>query len=197
MLEKWKFREIVVLSALSVVFAVVYLLFLQFGNVLFGLFGLLGYEFIFGIWFIVSIIAAYIIRKPGAAFLSETIAATIEVLIGNAVGPRLILSGMIQGLGAEAVFAATRYRSYNTWVLVAAGMGSSVTSFIWGYFVSGYSALAPEYVTTMFIVRLLSGALLAGLLGKWLSDGLAQTGALNSFPLGKEVKRRKKHDIAS
>ncbi|MBM7702456.1 ECF transporter S component [Metabacillus iocasae] len=197
MLEKWKFREIVVLSALSVVFAVVYLLFVQFGNVLFGMFGLLGYEFIFGIWFIVSIISAYIIRKPGAAFLSETIAATIEVLIGNAMGPRLILSGIVQGAGAEAVFAATRYRSYNTWVLMLAGMGSSVTSFVWGYFVSGYGALDPGYVTTMFIVRLISGALLAGLLGKWLSDGLAQTGALNSFPLGKEVKRSKKHDIAS
>lgn len=101
MLAKWKLREVIVLSVLAVVFAVVYLLFLQLGNVLFGL---IGYDIIFGIWFIVSIIAAYIIRKPGAAFLSETVAATVEVLLGNAVGPQLILSGMIQGLGAEAGF---------------------------------------------------------------------------------------------
>jgi energy-coupling factor transport system permease protein len=114
MLEKWKLREVIVLSVLAVVFAVVYLLFLQLGNVLFGLFGLIGYDMIFGIWFIVSIIAAYIIRKPGAAFLSETVAATIEVMIGNAVGPQLILSGMIQGLGAEEVFAATKWKNYST-----------------------------------------------------------------------------------
>jgi energy-coupling factor transport system substrate-specific component len=144
---------------------------------------------IFGIWFIVSIIAAYIIRKPGAAFLSETVAATIEVMIGNAVGPQLILSGMVQGLGAEAVFAATKWKNYSTWVLVAAGMGSSVFSFVWGYFISGFAALSPGYVTAMFFVRLLSGAILAGLLGKYLSDGLARTGALSSFPLGKEHKR--------
>ncbi|MDA6151353.1 ECF transporter S component, partial [Escherichia coli] len=79
MLEKWKLREVIVLSVLAVVFAVVYLVFMQFGNVLYGMFGLIGYDLIFGIWFIVSIIAAYIIRKPGAAFLSETIAAAIEV----------------------------------------------------------------------------------------------------------------------
>jgi energy-coupling factor transport system permease protein len=195
MLDKWKLREIIVLSVLSVVFAVIYLLFLQFGNVLFGMFGLIGYDIIFGIWFIVSIIAAYIIRKPGAAFLSETIAATIEVMIGNAVGPRLILSGMIQGLGAEAVFAATKWKNYSTWVLMAAGMGSSIFSFVWGYFISGFAALSPGYVTAMFVVRLLSGALLAGLLGKYVSEGLARTGSLNSFPLGKELKQRKPSNV--
>lgn len=68
MLEKWKLREVIVLSVLAVVFAVVYLVFMQFGNVLYAMFGLIGYDLIFGIWFIVSIIAAYIIRKPGAAF---------------------------------------------------------------------------------------------------------------------------------
>lgn len=195
MLEKWKLREVIVLSVLSVVFAVVYLLFLQLGNVLFGLFGLIGYDLIFGIWFIVSIIAAYIIRKPGAAFLSETIAATIEVMIGNAVGPRLIVSGMIQGLGAEMVFASTKWKNYSTWVLMAAGMGSSVFSFVWGYFISGFATLSPGYVTAMFFVRLVSGALLAGLLGKYLGDGLARTGALNSFPLGKELSKRKPRDV--
>lgn len=195
MLEKWKLREVIVLSVLSVVFAVVYLLFLQLGNVLFGMFGMIGYDIIFGIWFIVSILTAYIIRKPGAAFLSETIAATIEVMIGNAVGPRLILSGMIQGLGAEVVFASTKWKNYSTWVLMAAGMGSSVFSFVWGYFVSGFATLSPGYVTAMFFVRLVSGALLAGLLGKYLSDGLARTGALNSFPLGKELKREKPTNV--
>ncbi|WP_409252813.1 ECF transporter S component [Bacillus sp. SCS-153A] len=193
MLAKWKLREVVLLSVLAVIFGVVYLAFLQVGNVLFGMFGLIGYDFIFGIWFIVSIIAAYIIRKPGAAFISETVAATIEVLLGNAVGPMLIVTGMIQGLGAEAVFAATRWKNYSTLVLVLAGMGSSVTSFLWGFYVSGFAALSPGYVTAMFIVRLASGAILAGLLGKYISEGLAKTGSLSSFPLGKEMKAAKKN----
>ncbi|WP_170007554.1 ECF transporter S component [Bacillus fonticola] len=185
----WKLRELIVLSVLSVVCGVIYLLFFQVGNVLVGMFGLIGYDLIFGIWFLVSILAAYIIRKPGAAFLSETIAAFVEVLIGSSVGPSLIVAGMVQGLGAEMVFAATRYRVYTTAVLMLAGMGSSVTSFIYGYFISGFSALDPTLVTAMFSVRLISGALLAGLLGKWLSDSVAKTGALAQFALGKEQRK--------
>lgn len=188
-MSSWRFKEIVVMAALAVVFGVVYLAFLPLGSLLVGLMGPIGYDFIFGIWFIVSIIAAYIIQKAGAAFLSETIAAMVEVLLGNAVGPMLIVSGMIQGIGAEAVFAATRWKNYSTWVLVAAGMGSAVTSFIWGYFRSGFAALDTHYVMAMLIVRLISGALIAGLLGKTISEGLAKTGVLSNFALGKQMRK--------
>ncbi|MBM7572176.1 ECF transporter S component [Aquibacillus albus] len=191
-MSKWRLKEVIVMAALSVVFGVVYLAFLPVGGILVGFMGPIGYEPIFGIWFIVSIIAAYIIRKPGAAFISETIAATIEVMIGNALGPILILIGMIQGIGAEAVFAATRWKIYSLWVLMLAGMGSAVTSFIWGMFQNGYLAFAPGYILTMFSIRLISGALIAGVLGKILSDALAKTGVLSSFALGKEYKKRKK-----
>lgn len=183
--SQWKLRDIVVLSSLSVVFAVIYLLFLQIGNVLVGFMGPMGYEVIFGIWFIVSIIATYIIRKPGAAVISETVAGLIEVLIGNAVGPILIVSALIQGLGAEAVFAATRYRNYSTKVLMLAGVGSAVFSFAWGYFRSGYAAYSVGLIIAMFVVRCISGALISGLLGKWIADALANTGVLRSFPIAK------------
>lgn len=196
MTSKWKLSEIIVLSVLAVVFAVVYLAFFQVGNVMAGMMGPIGYEWIFGIWFIVSIIAAYILRRPGAAFLSETIAGIVEVLIGNAVGPMLIVTAMIQGAGAEAVFAATRYKRWGLWVLMLAGMGSAVTSFIWGYFISGYGALDPGYVAMMFAIRLVSGALLAGLLGKWISDGLYQTGVLGSYAIARD-KKRESHAKAS
>lgn len=184
-MASWKLRDIIVLSSLSVVFAVVYLLFLQVGNVLTGFMGPMGYEVIFGIWFIVSIITAYIIRRPGVALLSETIAGVVEVLIGNTVGPILIVSAIIQGLGAEVVFAAFRYRRYNLAVLMLAGIGAAVFSFIWGYFRSGFAALSVDLVLTMLIVRIISGALLAGLLGKWIADALASTGVLRSFPIAK------------
>lgn len=183
--SQWKLRDIVVLSSLSVVFAVIYLLFLQIGNVLVGFMGPMGYEVIFGIWFIVSIIATYIIRKPGAAVISETVAGLVEVLIGNAVGPILIVSALIQGLGAEAVFAATRYRNYSTKVLMMVGVGSAVFSFAWGYFRSGYAAYSVGLIIAMFVVRCISGALISGLLGKWIADALANTGVLRSFPIAK------------
>lgn len=183
--SQWKLRDIVVLSSLSVVFAVIYLLFLQIGNVLVGFMGPMGYEVIFGIWFIVSIIATYIIRKPGAAVISETIAGLVEVLIGNAVGPILIVSALVQGLGAEAVFAATRYRNFSTKVLMLAAVGSAVFSFAWGYFRSGYAAYSLGLILAMLLVRCISGAVISGLLGKWIADALANTGVLRSFPITK------------
>ncbi|GGF23580.1 putative HMP/thiamine permease protein YkoE [Halobacillus andaensis] len=189
-MKNWRLKEIVVMSALSVVFAVVYLAFLPVGKVLVGFFGPIGYDFIFGIWFIVSIIAAYIIRKPGAAFLSETIAATIEVLLGNAIGPMLIITGMIQGLGAESAFAMTRYKYYNVQTLMLAGVMAAVFSFVWGYFTSGYAALSSTYVLAMLVTRMISGAIISGLLGKALSDALAKTGVLSSFALVKEQRRK-------
>ncbi|MFD2699151.1 ECF transporter S component [Paenibacillus shunpengii] len=188
----WKLRDIIVLSSLSVVFAVIYLVFLQIGNLLTGVMGPMGYEVIFGIWFIVSIIAAYIIRKPGAAFLSETIAGIIEVLIGNTTGPILIVSAMIQGLGAEMVFAAVRYRKYSLSVLMLSGIGAAVFSFAWGYSRSGFAALSPEFVIAMLVVRIISGAILAGLLGKWIADALVRTGVLRSFPVARAAARSHK-----
>ncbi|MBN8234804.1 ECF transporter S component [Halobacillus kuroshimensis] len=190
-MKNWKLKEIVVLSVLSVVFAVVYLAFLPVGKLLSGLFGPIGYDFIFGIWFIVSIIAAYILRRPGAAFLSETIAATIEVLLGNSSGPILILTGMVQGLGAESAFALTRYRSYHLSVLMLAGVMAAVFSFAWGYFQSGYAALSGGYVAAMLIVRMVSGAVISGVFGKAIADGLARTGVLSSFALGRELRKKR------
>lgn len=146
MLKSWKLKEVVLLSVLAVVFAVVYLLFVHVGNIWAGFIGPIAYEWMFGIWFIISIICMYIIRKPGAAVLSETVAAAIEVMIGNAVGPRLTLSGLIQSLGAEAAFAVTGYKRFNTWVLILAGVGSAVFSFVYGYFISGYAALCTSMI---------------------------------------------------
>ncbi|SDB84492.1 energy-coupling factor transport system substrate-specific component [Pelagirhabdus alkalitolerans] len=191
-MSKWTLKEVIVMAALSVVFGVIYLAFIPIGGILVGFMGPIGYEPIFGIWFIVSIIAAYIFQKPGAAFISETIAATIEVMLGNALGPLIIVVGIIQGIGAEAVFAATRWKNYSLWVLMLAGMGSAVTSFIWGMFQNGYIAFAPSYILAMFVIRLISGALIGGWLGKVISDALAKTGVLASFALGKQYKKRKK-----
>ncbi|QTD42952.1 ECF transporter S component [Sporosarcina sp. Te-1] len=188
MLAKWKLKEVVLMALFSVVFGIVYLLFLHVGNIWAGFIGPIAYEWIFGIWFIVSIICMYIIRKPGAAVISETIAAAIEVLLGNAVGPRLILSGLIQGLGAEAAFAATGYKRFTLPVLMLAGVGSSLFSFAYGYLLGGFSVFHPGYVLLMLGIRIASGALIAGVGGKFVVDGLLATGSLRGYPIARAVK---------
>lgn len=188
MLKSWKLKEVVLMSLFSVVFGIVYLLFLHAGNIWAGFIGPIAYEWIFGIWFIVSIICMYIIRKPGAAVISETIAAAIEVLLGNAVGPRLILSGVIQGLGAEAAFAVTRYKRFDLWVLMLAGVGSAIFSFVYGYFLGGFTVFSTGYVLLMFSIRIVSGAVIAGVGGKAVADGLLATGSLRGYAIARSEK---------
>ena len=188
MMKSWKMKEIVLMSLFGVVFGIVYLIFVHLGNIWAGLIGPLAYEWMFGIWFIVSILCMAIIRKPGAAFLPEALAAVIEVLLGNGAGPRLILSGMIQGLGAEAAFAATGYRRFNLPVMMLAGAGSALFSFVYGYFVSGYSALDPKFVLLMLTLRVMSGMIIAGVGGKYLADGLLATGALRGYAISRAGK---------
>ncbi|MEX2356462.1 MAG: ECF transporter S component [Thermaerobacterales bacterium] len=187
----WTLKEIVVMSALGVAFAPLYMAWIQVWALVTGLLGPVGLDLIFGFWFIVSIICAYIFRKPGAALYSEWIAAVVQIPLGSPSGVWLILTGFIQGLGAEIPFFATRYKRFTLPVLMAAGMGASVLSFGYNWIRFGYGELAPGLLITMFVLRLLSGAVLAGVLGKWVADGLAATGVLNSFPLGKEWRTKR------
>lgn len=188
MLKTWKLKEIVLMSLFAIVFGIIYLVFVHLSNIWAGLIGPIAYEWMFGIWFIVSIICMYIIRKPGAAFMSETMAAAIEVLLGNAAGPRLILSGVVQGLGAEAAFAVTGYKHFNLAILMLAGAGSAVFSFVYGFFVSGYAALDPTLLAWMFTLRVLSGMIIAGVGGKYLSDALVATGSLRGYAIARVNK---------
>lgn len=201
MTKHWKLKEIVLMSILGVIFGIIYLAFFLVGqgirNIL-APFGLapFGYEIIFGIWFIVSIVAAYIIRKPGVAFTAELIAGVTEVLLGTAAGPGLILAAAIQGLGAEFAFAITKWKDYRLRILILSGVFAAVFSFTWNLFSSGNIALAPALLVAMLAVRIISGALLAGVLGKWLSDKLAKTGVLRGYALGKEIQKKREKDAA-
>ncbi|MGI2326942.1 ECF transporter S component [Planococcus sp. YIM B11945] len=188
MLKSWKLKEVVLMSLFAVVFGIVYLVFVHVSNLWAALIGPLAYEWMFGIWFIVSIICMYIIRKPGAAFMSETMAAAIEVLLGNAVGPRLLLSGAVQGLGAEAAFAVTGYKHFSLAIMMLAGAGSAVFSFVYGYFVSGYAALDPSFVALMFSLRVISGMVIAGIGGKFIADSLLATGSLRGYAVARAKK---------
>ena len=105
------------MAILGVLFAVVYMAVFYGGTAIsvaltpLGL-SAFGFELIYGVWFMAATIAAYIIRKPGAAFFGETIAAVIETLLGNPFGvAHALLIGMAQGLGAEIGFAVSHIAS--------------------------------------------------------------------------------------
>ena len=169
----WKLKEIILVAMICIVFGVVYL-----GGVYLA-------SFVFGVWFMAAILAAYILQKPGVCIVAEVLAALIEVLLGNMYGPMVIVAGIVQGAGGEIVFALGRYRKFNTKMLYLAAAGCCVTSFLWSFVRSGYGQLAVPLLIIMFLIRLVSTLIFSGLITKAIGDGLAKTGLLKGYALGR------------
>ena len=136
--NSWKLKEIIMVAMICIVFGVVYLAGVYLSSFIAAALtpaGLspLGNEIVFGVWFMAATLAGYILQKPGAAVVAEVIAAVIEVLLGNWFGPMVIVAGIIQGAGAELVFAAYKYKKFDGGVMYLAAAGSCVTSFLWSF----------------------------------------------------------------
>jgi energy-coupling factor transport system substrate-specific component len=143
-----------------------------------------------GPWFIAGPLVALVVRKPGAALYGELLAAIISALVGNQWGPTTIISGLVQGLGAEIVFAVLAYRVWTWWSALLAGAAAGVGASIYdlglipglaGY----YAGSRPGFALVYLVSQAISGAVLAGLLAWVIVRALAATGVLARFPAGR------------
>ena len=139
--------------------------------------------FLSGMWLFPAVLGALIIRKPGAAIYCELLAAVISALLGSQWGIAVLVSGLVQGLGAEIVFAATRYKLWNLPVAMVAGLGSGLFGGITEAYILAYFA---EYTAGMKLFHVaamgLSGVVIAGILSFAATRALAGTGALSALP---------------
>lgn len=189
---RWRVIDIVVASVLGVASGLVFVLWnilsnpisAPVGAVLPGLQAIVG-----GGWLFAGILTALVIRKPGAALFGELVAAAVSALVGNQWGPLTLESGLVQGLGAELVFAAFLYRRWNLPVALLAGAVSGLALAI-NDLILWYPGSGSAFSTIYVVAAIVSGAVLAGLLS-WLAvRGLARTGALSRFASGREARTR-------
>jgi energy-coupling factor transport system substrate-specific component len=188
--NSWKLKEIIMVAMICIVFGVVYLAAVYLASFIATALtpaGLspLGNEIVFGVWFMAATLAGYILQKPGVAIVAEVIAAVIEVLLGNWFGPMVIVAGIIQGAGAEIVFAANKYKKFDGKVMYLAATGSCITSFLWSFVRSGYGKFSVPFLILLFVIRLISSLVFSGLICKLIGDGLAKTGLLKGYALGR------------
>ncbi|GAA2232454.1 ECF transporter S component [Herbiconiux moechotypicola] len=142
-----------------------------------------------GVWLFAGVLGGLIVRKPGAALFTELVAATVSALVGTQWGPLTLVSGLVQGLGAEIVFAAFLYANYRVYVAVLAGAGAGLAmgindSILW------YPGASGAFHTIYIVCGVIGGAIVAGLLSWLLARALARTGALNRFASGREAAAR-------
>lgn len=195
----WKLKDVIMMAIIGVVFAAIYMAVFYGGMAIstaltpFGL-SAFGFELIYGVWFMAATLAAYIIRKPGVALVAELLASAIELLMGNSGGLTVVLTGLIQGLGAEIVFAAFRYKKWNYISMSLAGMLSAVFIFCYELYYLSYYLLAPGMLIAQLAVRFVSAIVFSGIICKLAGDGLARTGVVKSYAVGAAVNTGKIYD---
>jgi energy-coupling factor transport system permease protein len=183
---QWHTRDFIVAAALAVPIGLIWSF--AYGFIWLaarGIQPLLGDVFD-GFYIVAGVLVAYVIRKPGAALLGEMLAALIEIPF-TGFGAVVLWLGLLQGVGVEVVFLATRYRRFDVWTMMLSGaMGALVAVIGYSYPVEGWLGLAPGVQLLRLVLKLIGGAVLAGLVGKLIGDALAQTGVLNNFAIARK-----------
>ena len=182
--EGWRTVDIVVTAVLGVAFGVV---FAGWNVVTLALFtppvNPAAY-LVSGVWLAPAVLGGLIIRKPGAALFAELVAAAVSAILGSAWAFDTVLSGAVQGAGAELAFALFLYRSFGLPVAMLAGAGAAIGEWLHDMPIY-YNGVGLELQLGMGAFMLVSGVLFAGL-GSWLLvRALARTGVLNAFPSGR------------
>lgn len=196
--KKWELKDIIMMAILGVVFSAIYLAVFDGGVVLSTVLAPTGlsnfaFEIIYGVWFMAATLAAYIIRKPGVALVAEVLASVVELLMGNSGGVTVVLTGLIQGAGAELAFALFRYKK---WDLASMSLASvfPLSSFCYELYYLNYIALAPSLLIAQLAVRFVSAIVFSGVICKLAGDGLAKTGVVKSYAIGAKAKSGKVYD---
>ncbi|MGS0562447.1 ECF transporter S component [Microbacterium aurugineum] len=191
---RWRVVDIVVAAVLGVAIGLVFWGWNTIGYAWFGAAdaltpGLGGIAV--GIWLLGGVVGGLVIRKPGAALVVELVAAIVSMLIGNVWGVSTVLSGIVQGLGAEIIFALFFYRRFGIVVAALAGVGAAVAAWVFELFYGSSPNILKslEFNTIYLVSVVVSGAILAGVVGWLLVRALAVTGALNRFAVGREHVR--------
>lgn len=140
-----------------------------------------------GVWLSAGVVGGLIVRKPGAAFATEFIAASVSAFIvgGTQWGWSVFASGFWQGLGAELIFLLVFYKRWGVVIAAAAGAlaGAFESLYEWSAY---YSYWDLEYKLAHLGFFIVSGIVIAGIGGHALVRALAKAGVLDAFEPGRE-----------
>jgi energy-coupling factor transport system substrate-specific component len=123
-----------------------------------------------------------VVRRPGAGLFVELVAAIISSLFGSSWGATVLLSGVLQGVGAEAGIALMGgYKRFG----IQAGLLSGALAGLAGgvndtYITRWYPEYSTDWRLAYILCVVISGAVV-GVLMWFVTRGLAATGALSAL----------------
>jgi energy-coupling factor transport system permease protein len=143
-----------------------------------GSYGFLAFAAICGGFYISGPLCGYIIRKPGAATLAETMNGVAQVLSGNPNGVMVLGAGFLQGFMSDLGFAFYGYQKWTLSVLALSGALAPLLQQIPEVYFFGVGDMGIRYNLLALVIRMVSGAVYAVILVKPIAHALARAGVL-------------------
>jgi energy-coupling factor transport system substrate-specific component len=181
---RWRTVDIVVVAAIAVAFGVVFWFWSTYVWVWLRWMGDPWEYSIAGVWVMPAVVAPLVVRKPGAALYAEIVAAVLSVILGSQWGLDTLLSGFVQGAGAELIFGFTLYRSFGPATALLAGAGAGFGMALHDIPIYFPTATA-DLQMGIAVLEVASCAVVAGLGGWLLFRSLRGTGVLQAFAAGR------------
>jgi energy-coupling factor transport system permease protein len=181
-----KLVDILTTIVISVVFGIIYKI---WGPLYYFVkpFGFHVDQLIYGMWFIAASVAYLLIRKPGVALLAEIAASSGEFIMGSEWGLEVLIYGVVQGLLAEVVFAAFRYKRFDVLVVSLGAIGATIGSLVMDFYKGYIESLAPWNLALFLIARFIGAVVIAGVFAVSLVKALEKTGVTQMLrPASKE-----------
>jgi len=185
----WRIVDIVVAAVVAVAFGVAFLAWNALAYATVPMFAFLppAQAVLNGLWLLPGVLVGLIVRRPGAALFGGLVSATVSVLLGSPYGADALISGAIQGAGAELGFALGLYRRWNLPFAILAGALAGL--FATPHDVLVYYRDADAAIWGVYgVASVLSGAIVAGVSAWLLVRALVATGVLRDFAVGREQR---------
>ncbi|MDQ3690013.1 MAG: ECF transporter S component [Chloroflexota bacterium] len=187
--DRWRVVDIVVAAVIAVAFGVVFLAWNALYAATGPLFAFLppAQALMYGIWLLPGVLVALVVRRPGAAVFGGLVSAAVSVLLGSPYGVDALISGAIQGAGAELGFALALYRRWNLPMAMLAGAFAGVAASVHDIALY-YPDLGVPFWVVYAAATVVSGVIVSGI-GSWmLVRALVGTGVLSDFAAGREQR---------
>lgn len=186
---QWRVLDLVVVAVIGATFGVVYWAWNQMWLLTQPAFIAFppAQAVMYGVWMLPQVLAAFIVRRRGAALFGSVSAVVVSVFLGNVFGLTVLIYGAAQGLAAETVFAATRYRVWN-WL--TAGVATMLAA-ICGTFLDVliyFPYWASEWKIVYLALGGASGFVLGSILAPLVTRRLASAGVLEGMAAGRAAR---------
>ncbi|MCP4594677.1 MAG: ECF transporter S component [bacterium] len=123
------------------------------------------------------VLAIGLVRKPGAATVTGLLKGAVELQLGNPHGLLVLAYAGLAGVGVDLSWLLLGRRHHPVVYMVAGGVATAST--IWVFKLLGLLPPGKAMLTVLLLLSgtgLVSGAVLAGLLGWWLLRALRRAG---------------------